>query len=231
MFRNSRETNSDHIEFYFQIEEESKVNGIKRAAGWGGTLFLLLLISACGDVGGSGQCGGVQDSGSCVRVENIIPTYKGANSSNVDTVLNACTFDPVTGAPLTFEIFTDHSAIVTVTNVPLPGAPLDSPLPVTLLDYSISYSVNRCPAGATCPALTPLVASQSTLVLPNISTSFTLPFVPLSTKQEFVSLGGTVNSFPSYTATYVITGTNASKKPISIQGEAEFTIGNYDTCG
>src|SRR3569832_2455269 len=119
MFRNSRETNSDHIEFYFQIVEESKVNGIKRAAGWGGTLFLLLLISACGDVGGSGQCGGVQDSGSCVRVENIIPTYKGANSSNVDTVLKTYTNDPETNTPLTFEIFTDHSAIVTVTNVPL----------------------------------------------------------------------------------------------------------------
>jgi len=206
------------------------VNRFKRATGWVGTLLLLLLISACGDVGGSGQCGGVQDSGSCVRIENIVPTYKSTPTSNVDAVLSACSVDPVTGAPLTFEIFTDHEATLTVTNVPMPGAPLTSPEPVTLLDYSITYSVNRCPVGATCPALTPLVASQTTLVLPNISTSFQLPFVPLSTKQEYVSLGGSVNSFPSYTATYVITGTNASKKPISIQGEAEFTIGDYNTC-
>jgi len=207
------------------------VNRIKRAAGWGGTLLLLFLISACGSVGGSGQCGGAEDSGSCVRVESITPAYRGANTSNVDAVMDVCAVDATTGAQ-TLEAFSDHSAAIQVSNDSLPGAPSNTTRIVTLRDYSIEYSINRCPAGSVCPALTLLTVApgQTTVIPANGSVTFTLPFVPLATKDEYVRLGGSLGTFPSYTALYTITGTDSFNKSISIQGAAEFTIGDFNNC-
>lgn len=206
------------------------MNRIKRAAGWGGTLLLLLLISACGEVGGSGQCGGAEDSGSCVRIESIIPSYLGANTSNVDAAQDACVDS--TGAVTGIESFTDHGAAILVSNSSLPGAPANTTRIVTLRDYSVEYSINRCPAGSVCPALTLLTVApgQTTVIPANGSVSFTLPFVPLATKDEYVRLGGSLGTFPSYTALYTITGTDAFNKSVSIQGAAEFTIGDFNNC-
>jgi hypothetical protein len=213
------------------MRRTQKVNRIKQAVGWGGTLLLFFLISACGSIGGSGQCGGAEDSGSCVRVESIIPAYLGGNTSNVDAAMNVCSVDPSTGVA-TVEVFTDHSAAIQVSNSSLPGAPANTTRIITLRDYSVEYSINRCPAGSVCPALTLLTVApgQTTVIPANGSTTFSLPFVPLATKDEYVRLGGSLATYPSYTALYTITGTDSFNKSVSIQGAAEFTIGDFSNC-
>ncbi|MFQ5456079.1 MAG: hypothetical protein ACE5EA_07755, partial [Nitrospirota bacterium] len=79
-------------------------------------LSLFILVS-CGEIGGSGQCGGAATTGACIRIESIAPD----NTSNVDAQQNICAIDPDTG-DITYESFTDHNAKITISNSPLPGA-------------------------------------------------------------------------------------------------------------
>jgi hypothetical protein len=195
---------------------------------WGG-IGLVLVVTACGDIGGSGQCGGVESSGTCVQIESITPTYQGSSTSNVDAVQDVC---DATTTPVTVEAFTDHGADITISNTYLPGVDTSLSMPVTLQNYSISYSVNNCPAGATCPALDTLtVAPGQTVTIPaNSSVKATFPLVQLQKKAEYVSKGGSLFSYPSYTAHYIITGTDLFNHSISVEGFTEFTIGDYDNC-
>lgn len=195
---------------------------------------LLALLYACGEVGGSGQCGGVAGTGACVRIEDIQPSYLDQQPvSNVDAVQDICINDPTDPSDDEPEPFTDHDAIVTISNSPLPGATDVTTDPiVTLQDYSISYTLNYCPFGATCPLLDPLPVApgQTTTIGPNSSRGIPYPFAQLSKKFEYVGKGGSIFAFPSYTAHYTITGTTTFNEKISLQGFAEFTIGDYNNC-
>jgi hypothetical protein len=198
----------------------------------GGLLGLMLLLPGCGDVGGSGQCGGVESSGTCVQIQSIIPTYLGENTRNVDIFQNVC---DATTIPLTMEDFEDHAADITINNTFLPGVDESLSMPVTLQNYSISYSVNACASSADCPALdTFTVSPGETITIPaNSSVKATFPLVPLQKKIEFntkLLASGGVISFPSYTAHYIITGTDFFNHPISVEGYTEFTMGAYDHC-
>ena len=204
----------------------------KRLAGRQGLVVLGLLgmalgVLGCdgGSVGGSGQCGGANDSDACVRIVTIEPTYLDQTTSNVDVVQGTCP----SGAP---ESFADHNATVTLSNLPLPGVGPTADTSVTLQDFSVRYSLNACPAGATCPALDTLtVAPGQTVTIPPISSvTVTLPFVSLAKKSEYVSKGGSLLAYPSYTATYTITGTDSFHNSVSVQGSAQFTIGDFDNC-
>jgi hypothetical protein len=209
---------------------------------------LLLLIAACGevgsvvgdivggDIGGSGQCGGGANTGSCLRIESIKPQYSAKDSSNVDVIRDVCNISEVNKDPETapkFEIFTDHNAQVSLSNRPLSDMTASIISDITLVDYSITYAVNRCPGGNNCPeTLPPLLVDpgQTILVKKNEAITVTLPFVPLATKAAYNSLGGPRGDFPSYTATYTLRGTDSFKNPVSVTGSAEFTIGSFDNC-
>ena len=195
----------------------------------GGLFGIMLLLHGCGEVGGSGQCGGVESSGTCIQIESITPTYLGSNTSNVDAVQDVC---DASTTPVTVEDFTDHGADITISNTYLPGVDATLSMPVTLQNYSVSYTVNSCPSGATCPALdTFTVSPGQTITIPaNSSVKATFPFVQLQKKAEYVSKGGSTLIFPSYTAHYIITGTDFFNHAISVEGFTEFTIGNYDNC-
>ena len=195
-------------------------------------LALGLLGCNGGSIGGSGQCGGASDSDACVRIDSITPVYLGQNTSNVDAVRDICVRDdPTTPADETvLEPFTDHNAVVMISNSPLPGVGPISPTTVTLRDFSISYVLNACPAGATCPALDTLTAAQTVTIPPNSSVALTLPFVSLAKKFEYVSKGGSLLRFPTYVAVYTITGTDAFHNAVSVRGAAQFTIGDFDHC-
>ena len=200
--------------------------------------LLFLFIASCGDIGGSGQCGGAEGTGACLRIESVEPKYNEKKSSNVDTVRDICNFFEVKKNPADteakFELFTDHSAELTVSNKPLPGVRGEDISDITLVDYRLAYSQpNLCPSGANCPtSLTALqVAPGQTTVIPaNGPVKFTLPFFQISSKDEYNVLGGSPNAYPSYTATYTIRGTDSFRNPVIITGSAEFTIGNYDYC-
>jgi hypothetical protein len=208
----------------------------KPLAGRQGLLALGLLGIALGllgcdsGIGGSGQCGGANDSDACVQIGTIEPVYLGQTTSNVDVVRDKCTSGTST-AP-TDEPFTDHNANVTISNAPLPGVGPTADVSITLQDFSIRYSLNACPAGATCPALDTLTVApgQTVTIQPNSSVTITLPFVSLAKKDEYVSKGGSLLVYPSYTATYTITGTDAFHNTVSVRGSAQFTIGDFDNC-
>lgn len=199
-------------------------------------LGLALGLLGCeGGLGGSGQCGGASDSDACVRIDKIEPVYLGQTVSTVDARRSICTPDnPTTPTDETvLEPFGDHDAIVTISNAPLPGVGPVAAVSITLQDFSITYSLNSCPATAIgCPPLDTLraVPGQTVTIAPGSAAEITLPFVPLAKKFEYVSKGGDLVAFPSYTATYIIAGTDAFNNSVSVRGSAQFTIGAFDNC-
>lgn len=200
-------------------------------------LALIIFINGCGEVGGSGQCGGVATAGACIMISNIAPSYFGETTSNVDIVPNLCV-DPATGATTGVEQYGDHFASISFLNFPLPGAIIETMPIVTIQNYSISYTLNECPTGATCPALdTSLFNPGDSFTIfpdadPKIPTGITkdLSFFSIRKKDEFISKGGTTNSYPSYSANYIFNGTTTFNQSISVSGSVEFTLGDFNNC-
>ena len=202
----------------------------------GGLALFLLLVSACGELGGSGQCGGGSENGSCIRIDSIQPTVLEKNTSSVDILQVIC--DPDSTATSTdLEDFESHAAELSISYLPVPPLTVtDIPLYVTLNKFSVSYAVGRCqPAGTNCPPLAPLPLNSllgETFSIPAGGTAkHTLPFFPLDSKIEYAGTAG-VNffAFPHYIATYKLTGEDTYGNPVSVQGSAEFEIGNFDNC-
>jgi hypothetical protein len=216
-------------------------------------VFFLLVVAACGEV----SCPGGEDTGSCLRIENIEPTYLEKPTSSVDAVADLCSTGTSTSA--TVEKFTGHAAKISFSNFPVEGGsvPAEEISPITLGDFSITYSLNNCPAGAICPPLntfiTAATAHPDTIIVPaNGKITVTYPFVDLSKKFEFVAkrLGQATFSyldffpppsappfsiapfleFPSYTATYKFNGTDTFGNKVSVTGSREFTIGDFANC-
>lgn len=203
-----------------------------------GTLCILLGCEA--DV--KEECGGVGDLVSCLSIDSIQPTdaITGNETSNVDALASTC---PPEGDP---EPFGDHSAAITFSNRQFPAATGDTEptvggsLLVTIVNYSVSYTLNDCPArAAACPALTGFTVSpgQTFTIASNGQSTQTFPFVPLRVKEEYIAEGGQIGSsafgfpFPSYTAHYVFTArTDFFSSDIQIEGFAEFTIGSFNNC-
>ncbi len=197
----------------------------------GAGLFLPLL--ACGDIGGSGQCGGVDVSRACLKIESIAPTYEpsGGPTSDVDAYQDTC--DP--GPPVVFETITDHDATVTFSNKPVGDAPSNAIPDVTITQYTITYTLNSCPAGMTCPAITPgpVTVFQTFLIPANSTVSVDLKFVDLQMKIDYSNNAVPFPPpflYPSYTATYTFSGTDHFQHGVSATGFTEFTIGDYDNC-
>jgi hypothetical protein len=195
------------------------------------------LLAACGgEIGGSGQCGGVEDSSVCVRIEGIAPVYlDDVVTSNVDAVHQPLCRENVPNDDGTRDIvgaepFADHNADLTISSTLFPGAPPAFAGDVTLVDYAIRYTLNRCPSGSVCPALSSLVSAQTTVLPAGETITLRLPFAPLALRKEFLDEGGDAGAFASYTAEYTLTGTNSFNQVVSIQGAAEFTIGNFNNC-
>ena len=211
-----------------------KGGGIVEMVNKIGVILFLLLVAACGDIGGVGQCGGATETGGCLRIESIVPAYNDKDTSSVDVIQDICNaFEVQTtpGTKPTVEKFTDHSAKLVITNRPLPGIQITDITDVTLDRFAITYRNNRCPVGA-CPKISELYVDpgKTIVIRANAEVTFTLPFFPLSSKFEYEKSGGPLSDFPFYTATYTLTGTDAYKNPVSVVGSTEFTIGNYDYC-
>ena len=218
---------------------------LKRMIGPNSVVGIGLLVTSCLLLGCDADiredCGGVGGVISCLSIDSMMPIDEsGSESSNVDAVLSACPDDAI-------EPFTDHNAAITFANRPFPGSDnpteveTDGSLLLTILNYSVSYTINDCPPRATgCPALTGFTVSPGqTFTIPtNGTVTRTFPMVPLRVKEEYVAEGGHIGAsgfgfpFPSYTATYVFTGrTDFFSDNIQIQGSTEFTIGSFNNCG
>ena len=209
-------------------------------------VMFLSLVVACGEVGGvvddllgggvggSGQCGGASETGSCLRIESIVPDFDGKETSNVDSKQDVCNLTEILTTPGTvpkFEVYKDHNAKITISNRPLTGVQVTDISDVTLEKYAVTYKVNRCPEGASCPInLRDLTGSETIGISANGAVTLTLPFFSIAAREDYNKQGGTNVDYPSYTATYTIIGTDLHKNPVSAVGSAEFTIGNFLRC-
>jgi hypothetical protein len=130
----------------------------------------------------------------------------------------------------TVEPYTDHFAVITLSNQP-PLLLRDDPQqgPAVVLDrYVVEFKLNSTCQGS-CPILTKLEFDGPTVTIPSGERGeVTLPMVPLRTKLEFGdSTAG--EEFPSYSARYTIFGKDP-QGDFEIQAAAEFTAGDYDNC-
>jgi hypothetical protein len=217
----------------------TKMRQPQQSRRWFMGLFVLAiagLLTACSSPGGEG-CGGIDDIVSCISISSIQPvSTAGEDSPDVDVTFNTdCDGDPTTIDP---ELFGSHDARVTFANAAFPnfiGDDEEEPgsLDVTIERVRITYQVNNCPPLAGCPPLPELNQAVS-LTIPAATEDVVgiFPLVPISTKQEFLALGGSANAFPSYTANYTFTGrTQSFSDTITIRGATNFVMGSFNVCG
>jgi hypothetical protein len=203
------------------------------------SLFLVVLIfascSAPSDDGAGGGCGGSEASVTCLNVVRITPTsIVSGDTSNVDARQDLCS--DLTGTVTAIEPFGDHNALVTLANTQFPTStgPTSRPLDIGIIGYSVTYTLNQCPAAARgCPPLTGFTSGETIAIAAGQTVTVTLPFVPLSVKNEYVRAGGELGiAAPSYTVTYTFTAqTIGLIDTFTVQGSAPFTITDFNNCG
>ena len=201
-----------------------------------GLFLVVLILASCsspGDDGAGGGCGGSEASITCLNVTGIIPTSLDLDTTNVDALRDQCRDQ--TGAVTGIEPFGDHNALVTLVNQQFPTTTsTDRAFDIGIIGYSVTYRLNQpCPAAARgCPPLTALTSAESIFIPAGQTVTVTLPFVPLSTKQEYVRAGGELGSAPpSYSATYTFTAqTIGVNDTFTVQGSAQFTITDFNNC-
>src|SRR3989442_11268383 len=160
--------------------------------GLQGLILVTLILVSCSAPGSDNPqegCGGLEGTVSCLEITRIAPTSTaGGDSSNVDAFQELCV-DPTSGT-VTAEPFTDHNANVTFSNLRFPTSQAGFDIRIT--GYSVSYSLNQCPAAALgCPPLTGFTVSGESILIPHEATAtVTLPFVPLRVKNEYCASGG-----------------------------------------
>jgi hypothetical protein len=204
-----------------------------------GLFLVVLLLASCSspsDDGAGGGCGGSDASITCLNVTGIVPTYLDEDTSNVDALQDQCR-DPVTGEITGIEPFTDHNADVTLVNKQFPtSTSTDRAFDIGITGYSVTYTLNQpCPAAPSqCPPLTGFTTGETIVIPAGSDVTVTLPFVPLSVKDQFVNAVGANRvraAVPSYTVTYTFTAhTIGANDTFTVQGNAQFTITDFDNC-
>ncbi len=196
-------------------------------------LLLLSGLAACGGGGDSGP-GTTGDTG--VRLTaTMVPRYHDANFYSVDVIQQVC--DP--GPPPVFEVFTDHSARVTI------SASLIDPLtvsPGTLVvdKYTIVYQRATDSIGAP-PILSDTRYEVITIVPPTgtgtSTTTVDVIFLDLLRKARYLNdiNSGLYTSNPpnilnNYTAIYTFSGQNQYGREFSFTVQTPFQIGSFDYC-
>jgi hypothetical protein len=211
------------------------VNKVNKARAWRvwlslGATAVLGAALGCGQVGGAGQCNGVEVTGMCVTVDSIQPTDTVTgfgDTSSVDAFQNPdCDGDPATSDA---EKFGDHSAKVTISanfmkNVTSPPAPAF----VTFTGYTVQYVASTTNTVA-APGMTTQTFSDSWKVNADESVTKTLDLVILQTKDEYVKGGGS-KSPAIYTAKYTISGTSQFNQDVVLIGTTSISIGDYNLC-
>ena len=203
------------------------------------SLFLVILIlagcSAPSDNGAGGGCGGSDASITCLNVTRITPTSTiSGDTSNVDARQDQCR--DLTGAVTSIEPFGDHNALVTLANTQFPTSTgqTSRAFDIGTLGFSVTYTLNQCPAAARgCPPLTGFTSGESIVIPAGQTVTAILPFVPVSVKNQYVQAGGELGTAaPSYTVTYTFTAqTIGLIDTFTVQGSTSFTITDFNNCG
>ena len=190
-------------------------------------IALGLFIYACGEIGGSGQCGGVESNGVCTTIEFITPIYLDEEVASVDVFQNPdCDNDPTT---VDFEPMASHSADVDFNAVSLlPDETPGVPTFVTLTQYTIDFTLDTGPDSG--PTISQRQYGETIKLETGSDITARVTLFDLATKGEYLNSGGNPLDYPSYTATYTFTGTDAFGEGIAVQGRTQFEIGSFDNC-
>jgi hypothetical protein len=210
----------------------NKVNKAVKLRIWlslGATAVLGAALG-CGQVGGAGQCNGVDVVGACVAMESVVPTDPvgfGGDTSDVDAVQT----NPCPGTT-TAEKFGEHAAKVTISASLMKGVNSPpAPAFITFTSYTVEYSPSSTNL-VSAPALTAQSFGPITMKVNADGTSVTntLEFVNFQTKEEYVSTGGSLYPPATYSAKYTLQGTSQFNQDVVLVGSASFNIGDYDSC-
>jgi hypothetical protein len=189
----------------------------------------------CGGSGpGSPGSDGSEKTG-VVLSATIVPTYAGANTPSVDAFQDICDAGP----PPVFEIFTDHSATLTVNARLLNPATTFQPGTLYIEKYTIKYFRSTDSIGA--PPIETDVRFISLPITPPTGTSVTsvvstIVFLDLVRKDSYGDdmLSGVYSSslafLNNYTAVYKFEGKNDFGEKFSFEVQTDFQIANFNNC-
>ncbi len=203
----------------------------RRTWGWFLGAMLGLILAGCGEVGGSGQCNGVDVIGACVTIDSIQArdAVNAADTTSVDVSQNAdCDGDPTTVDP---EKWGDHSGSVTVSLALMPG--VDSPPApafVTLTSYTVEYFPSPTNTVSAPPLTTMAFSASNVKVNAGESVTTSLQLVPTQTKVEYRNSGGSLVPAAIYTAAYTIHGTSQFNQDFVLKGQVGIELGSFDNC-
>jgi len=194
----------------------------------------LFILSGCGDIGGAGQCAGVEASGACTTLDSIDPVDGSGNlSPNVDAfIIDDCDGDPDTVDPET-GLF-DHRAEVTISynlqsGVTAPPAPDFFTVRTYVIDY-IPNPSNNPTFGLAPPLSSWEFPADNKRILSNTTVTLQFELFPVITKFEYQNAGGSENPM-FYTVLFTFLGKNEFNDDVVLQGSTNISVANWDLCG
>jgi hypothetical protein len=198
-------------------------------------LLFTVFLWGCGSGPGSPGSQGTGDTGVMLDA-TIIPTYKGANTSSVDAFQDICSAGP----PPVYEVFTDHSATVTINARLLNPNTTFQPGTLYIEKYTVEFRRSADSIGA--PPIQSDTRYNSIIITPPTGTGVTtvtdtIILVDLIRKDKYATdmLSGMYTSAGSaylnnYTATYTFYGKNQFGDSFSFTAQVDFQIGDFDNC-
>ena len=194
-----------------------------------GATAALGILLGCGEIGGAGQCNGVDVTGMCVTLDSIQPVnVQGENTNDVDIFQDPdCDGDPETFDP---EPFGSHGATVTISANLMPGV-TSPPAPgfVTWEKYTVEYDPSPTNINF-APPLNIQEFGETIKVNADSSTESTLEMMPLPIKEQYVIDSGGFET-TSYTVIYTFTGKTQFNQEIALKGSTSIIVGAFANCG
>lgn len=199
--------------------------------------MMSLLLVSCGD---EAECQGADLNGVCFVVSNVVPRYLNANTNNADVIQDTCS----PGPPPVAEDYTDHGARLTLSAFTI-GNNRTNSTRILLTRFDIAYRLN---AGSNNPRLGPDIppiqgenfATGQTFEVPVNGTleadvslfdiQQKIDYVTAYLADGFPTVSGSLDNYPSYTATYTVYGADEYGREVSSTGSAEIKIGHYYNC-
>ena len=198
-------------------------------------LLLTGILYGCGGAGpGSPGSSGIEDTG--VQLDAIItPTYNGANTYSVDAFQDVCDVGP----PPTYEVFTDHSATVTITARLINPTATFTPGILYIEKYTVQY--RRLNDSIGTPPIETFIGPQSITITPpsgagTTTTTTSVVLVDLLRKDQYATdvTSGQYSSglayLNNYVAIYTFEGQNEYGKHFSFKAQVQFQIADFDNC-
>jgi hypothetical protein len=198
--------------------------------------ILVLMVWGCGGSGpGSPGTQGTEDTGVILEA-TIIPTYNNVNTNSVDAFQGVCDVGP----PIKYEVFTDHTATVTVSARLLNPNSTFQAGTLYIEKYTVEFRRSTDSIGA--PPIESDTRYKSIIITPPTgagtnTVTDTVILVDLIRKDKYRSdmLSGMFTSagaayLNNYTAIYTFEGKNQFGDSFSFTAQTDFQIGNFDNC-